>query len=203
MMLYMFGLIYLINPYLFQVNNDKTLGLLFIAVFFTSLLLPAVGIIMMRLLGFSATLEMEKPTERIGPLIITGVCYIWLFLNIKDNSMIPLAFNMFVLGATISLFLAFFINNFEKISLHAVGVAGFMMAYFIIASLYGQGSLVIEISSTQKLVINLVWLAAIIIFLTGLVCTARTYLGAHSLQQIFGGLIVGVLGQVIAMRIIF
>lgn len=202
-LMYMLGLTMLINPYIFQLTGHKAKGLLFIAIFFTSVLLPLVGILMMRFLGFMSTLQMKNPLERIGPFIITGVCYIWLYLNIRENNTVPLAYNMFVLGATISLFIAFFVNNFDKVSLHAAGMSGMLMGFFIISILFGQGVILLNLGFIGKYQVQLVFISLLLILLTGLVCTSRLYLQAHDLREVAGGLIIGILGQVIALRIIF
>lgn len=203
MLIYMLSLMLLINPYIFQLNNHKAKGLLFIAIFFTSVLLPLVGILMLRFLGFIETMEMKNKTERIGPFIIIAVCYIWLYLNIRSNNAVPLAYNMFVLGSIISLFLAFFINNFDKISLHAVGMAGFVMGFFIVSGLFGQSFIQLGFGNFGTFRLHLVLVGSLLILFTGLVCSARYFLSAHNMREITGGLIIGILGQIISLRIIF
>lgn len=182
--------------------DEKSKVILFVAVFFTSVLLPLVAILMMRFLGFMATIEMKNAKERIGPFIVVGVCYVWLFLNIKNNSAIPSAFSMFVLGATISLFLAFFINNFEKISLHTTAMSGMLMGLIIITNLYGQGYFDFQILEIVNFKIHNVIAIALCTLLLGLVATARLYLNSHNLREVMGGIVVGMVGQIFALNII-
>ena len=52
---------------------------------------------MMKALGLIDSLEMKTRTERIGPYIITGILYMWLFQNMLNNPLIPMAFKIFAL----------------------------------------------------------------------------------------------------------
>ena len=123
---YMLVLLILVNPYLFGVSSIWEIDsqLLILRIFFSTFFIPAISVVLMRLLGLIESLEMRDRQERIGPYIITGVFYLWIFRNFLSNSQVPDAYTTFVLGATISLFLAFFINIFTKISAHAVGMGG-------------------------------------------------------------------------------
>ena len=197
----MLGAIFLINPYIFQINDPKSRVVLALAIFFTAVVLPIVSILMMRFLGFLSTLEMKDSKERIGPFIVVSVCYIWLFLNIRQNNVVPEAFSIFVLGAIISIFLAFFINLFEKTSLHALAMAGFVMGLIIFSNQYGQGHIYIESGLLGNFTINNIFLIAFSIFLLGLIATARIYLKSHSLREVLGGALIGLVGQVFALNI--
>lgn len=102
------------NPYLFGFSGDKAEGLVVISIVSISVLFPMISILMMKALGLISTLEMKDKNERIGPLIVTGLFYMWLYVNIRNNDSIPAALSFFVLGCTISVFLALIINSFTK-----------------------------------------------------------------------------------------
>lgn len=196
--LYVLLLLLTVNPFLFSFQDPKVQGLIIINVFVTTIIFPLVSIAMLKMLGFIQTVHMEDRMERVGPLIITGIFYIWLYLNIKNNDYVPDAFSYFVLGCTIALFLAFFINIFSKISLHAVGMGGLVAAVGI---MYSSFSYTVFSLAGWTVAMRLVVIIAVLA--TGLVCSSRLLLGAHRPDDVYGGLLVGVIGQLVAYAIVF
>lgn len=192
------------NKYLFGFPNDKAAGLVLITIVAIAIMFPLIAVLMMRALGLIKSLEMEDKYDRILPLIITGVFYMWLYINIRNNDNIPGIFTTFVLGSTIALFLALIINNFSKISLHAIGAGGVatIMLMIVFQWTYGFTDLMIPFTSVGFRVSDRMAMI-IAIILAGAVGTARLYLKAHSKDEIFGGYLVGILSQMIAYLIIF
>lgn len=130
MVMYMLFIYLKVNPYLFPYSNGRDLSTLILIIFFTSVLIPFIAILLMLGVGFIQSLEMKDSKERIGPLIVTAISYLWLYLNVRTHNAIPIPYANFILGALIALFIAFFINNFSKISLHGVGMGGLLMEQF-------------------------------------------------------------------------
>ena len=151
--------------------------------------------------GLITSIKMEEKTERIGPLIVTSISYLWLFLNIRTHNAFPSVFSAFVLGAVISLFIAFFINNFSKISLHAVGLGGLLMSVFHLSLSNGRAYSVIKLFGDMSLSIHNLLLLSLIIIVIGAVLSSRLLLKAHRLQDVTGGLIVGIIGQLISIKL--
>src|SRR5690606_6624023 len=118
MLTYTALLVFWSNPYLFHAQSGKSLQIYFISLFFTTFFLPAVATIMMWRVGLIQSIFMRSRQERIGPLIVTGVFYVWAFRNMISNPDIPLPVSIFTLGTCIVLGLCFLINLFSKISLH-------------------------------------------------------------------------------------
>jgi len=191
----------IVNPYLFSVQDPKSRNILLISVFVITVVLPAVSILMMRFLGLLASLEMHDKMERVGPLIATSIFYLWLYVNIRSNSYLPTLFQVFVLGSTISLFLSFFINNFLKISLHAVGAGGLVVA-FILLHQYSYGSVELPLGGSV-VVVPTFYLIVFVILLAGCIGASRLYLDAHSKEQLYIGYLVGFVGQFFAYNIIY
>jgi len=196
--MYMLFLYIKVNPYLFPYASGRDLTTMILIIFFTSVLIPLIGILLMLGVGFIDSLEMRDSKERIGPLIITGISYLWLYLNVRTHNAIPIPYANFILGSLISLSLAFFINNFSKISLHGVGMGGLVMGTIYLISEYGKGVVNLELFQNNLIVNNLVILVAIVIF-SGLVLTSRLLLGAHTNQEVAGGFMIGALGQLVVM----
>ena len=192
------------NPYLFGFSGDKAEGLVVISIVSISVLFPMISILMMKALGLISTLEMKDKNERIGPLIVTGLFYMWLYVNIRNNDSIPAALSFFVLGCTISVFLALIINSFTKISLHTIAAGGLAtgMMYILFHFTYGHLDVAIPVLQTQFRISDRLVLI-IIMFTAGAVGASRLYLKAHKENEIYGGYVVGILSQLIAIRIFF
>lgn len=201
MLTYMLLLLLTVNPYLFGVNKIGDSSYLILMVFFSTVFIPGFSILMMKFLGLIESIELKNQQERIGPYIITGVFYLWMYRNILDNPNIPIAFKIFVLGATIGLFVAFFINLFSKISMHTLGMGGLLGMILITMFQYSHGLFWVDFS-IFKFQMSMTQLLMSIILLSGLVGTARLFLKAHEQQEVYGGYLVGMFAQFIAMMIL-
>jgi len=200
---YMLVLLMLINPYLFGAHSISGNIRLILLVFLSTFVIPAFAVLMMRLVGFISSFQMEDRKERIGPYIVTGMFYMWMFRNLLANPDIPSAYSIFVLGATIGLFISFFINNFQKISAHAVGMGGLLGMVMIctFSSNISYGDFLIY-TSENVYRIGMNSLLMVIILLAGVVGTSRLLLDAHNPQQLYGGYLVGIASQYLALAIL-
>lgn len=198
MMVYVLLILMRVNPFLFNIQSPEVGGLLIIRVVITTVFFPMVAVALMKMLGLIQSIQMQTRAERVGPLIVTGIFYIWMFLNIKNNDYFPEAFTYFVLGSTIALFLAFFLNNFTKISLHGVGVGGVLIASLIIYNLFSYNTFKVGAFTFNS---SMLVFGAVLI--TGLVSTARLYLMEHSPDEVYGGIFIGAASQFIAYAIMF
>lgn len=225
---YVLFILMTVNPFLFGVNEPLTVGkffsyfslrftdganaldskpevkaliLLTLSVFFITFVLPVASMLMMKFLGLVQSLELKDRKERIIPLILTGIFYLWLFYNFYKRYDMHPAYTSFILGATIALFTDFFINNFTKISLHATGMGGLTAFIALSMWMFTDSKFNVPLTSTQTLQVSMNVLLMGSILATGLVCTARLYLKAHRWQDIAGGLFIGMAAQFIAFRI--
>ncbi len=193
--MYTLFLYIMVNPYLFPYSGDREFGTVILVIFFTSVVIPAISILLMYGIGFISSLHLKERTERIGPMIAAAISYLWLYLNIRTHSAIPISFSQFVLGALISIFIAFFINNFSKISLHAIGMGGFLAGVIILIFIHGKNHI-----AFKNVLIHNTFIIALLTILTGAVLSSRLYLKAHTNKDVIGGLLVGIVGQLIAIR---
>ena len=193
MLTYILALMLAINPFAFGVRGmgDKRGVLLLLSVFTTSFMIPGLGVALMKPLGLIKSLEMRDKMERIGPYIVCGVFYLWLFKNFMDGA-VPQMYAKFSLGATIGLFLAFFVNIFSKISAHATGMGGFACMVLILA--FAWPGLTLHLGDLQ-LSMNAV--LAFVLVLAGLVGYSRMVLGAHSSADVWRGYAAGVVAVLI------
>jgi len=201
MLTYMLVMLLLINPYLFGFHSiaDHQARVLLAGVFLSSFFIPAIAVLMLHFTGLLRSLEMPNKEDRIGPYIITGVFYLWLFRNFLGKGEIPEIFVSFTLGATIALFLAFFINIFSKISVHALGMGGLIAVIVLIMTVFPEYNFV-EIEGGKSLDMRILLVGCIL--LSGLVGTARLQLRAHEPMDLWGGYLVGFCAQFIAARFI-
>lgn len=202
---YMLIILLLINPYAFSVSSisDTNSKLLLIRMFLSTFFIPAFAVVMLRLLGLVKSIELKEKEERIGPYIITGIFYLWMFRNFIEDSQIPTLYAAFLLGATIALFIAFFINVFSKVSAHTVGMGGLLGMVLITFFQYRDyPSFIVDSSLIGIYEISMFGLVIFVTLLAGIVGTCRLLLNAHDQQDLYGGYLVGFAAQFIAFRLL-
>ncbi len=197
---YMLALLLTVNPYLFGVSSlsDLVSRLLLIRIFLSTFFIPMIAISMLKLTGLVQTYELLNKQERIGPYIITGIFYLWMFRNFLSNSQIPTAYTTFMLGCTIALFLAFFINIFSRISAHTVGMGA--LVGMVLITLWQFSYDTFQLGSWE---LDMKPVLIVSILAAGLVGTARQALHPYEITDLYGGYFVGLLAQFIALRFLF
>ncbi len=201
---YMLVILMSVDPYAFGVNHisEPLTRQLLLQVFLSTFFIPAVAVGMFAALGMVTSIELPQRHDRIGPYIITGVFYLWMFRNFLDSQLVPQPFAAFTLGATIGLFLAFLINNFSKISAHAVGMGGLTGMVLITMTTFDYQWLMVQLPFGATVHLNLMFLFLLVVLMTGIVGTCRLFLKAHVPQDIYGGYLIGFASQLIAWRIL-
>jgi hypothetical protein len=129
------------------------------------------------------SLEMETTKERIIPYAFTIIFYVFTLYMLKQAPIPPIIFK-FIIGATLSVILAFIINLKWKISAHMIGIGGLFGALLTI-------SLILEAYITPYIVLTLL--------VTGLVGTSRLFLNAHTQGQLYAGFFLGLICQIITI----
>jgi hypothetical protein len=194
---YMILTLLTVNPYLFGVGSvkDERSVLLAVSVFTSTGLIPLLAVVMMRMLGMVSSLSLEDRQQRIGPFISTGILYIWVTLSVMKLGALPLAFKIAMLGATIALFLAFFINLFSKISLHAVGMGGWIGMLLVTMAHFSYPSFYLDLPLVGSMLLDMSSLLMFVLLLAGILGTTRLALGAHEPIDLYGGYLVGAAAQ--------
>jgi len=190
------------NPYLFGTPTMSGQAPLIILIFISSFVIPFVAIVFMKMLGMVTSLSIPGREERIGPYIMVGTFYLWLFFNVKNQGSIPTAYAVCVLGTLIGLFTGFFINLFEKISIHGIGVGAMVVYAIIVRMRYSYGDFNIDIPGMLSVSTKLNYLLPFFFIAAGAVLSARLYLGAHNNRQVYMGAMVGAMSMVIALRLL-
>lgn len=156
-------------------RTAKVQTLLFI--FISTYLLPAMATGLLWVTGIITSLSLEKKSERLIPLLVTGIIYSgvsYIFLNYLDMVQI-LGFFMGIVAITVVLTAS--ITHFWKISSHMVGIGG----------LVGFLASVISQTNNHSLLFSLIGS----ILAAGFVASARLYLQAHNGRQILAGFLLG------------
>jgi hypothetical protein len=187
-----------ISPFAFGANDmfDKRSMVFIMGVFITSALIPAIGMLLMKGLGFIQTWQMEDKQDRTGPYIMSGVFYLWLFKNLISGGQTPILFTAFVLGATVSLFLCFFLNIFTKVSAHAAGMGGFVTMLLLLPFHWSEAG---EMVPLFGLMVSWPVVIALGILLAGAVGAARLALKAHTPADLYRGYLVGIFSVLLAV----
>ena len=201
MLTYMLGLLLIVNPYLFGINSASEGKLLVIRVFATTFILPAFAIFLMHRLKLISSIEMTDKQERIGPFIVTGIFYLWVFRSVLNDTNMPTAFLIASLGTTIGLFACFLINLFFKISLHATGAGGFVGMVLITMWLYSYGAFSMWLPFVGVCTVSINFILMLSVFLAGAVGSARLVLGAHTSKELYAGFVLGLVCQYIALQV--
>lgn len=176
---------------MFQVtygDNDLFLGVadrsrLYKFITFTNnnLLFPLLLVGLLRGLGFTRSVRMASARERIVPYIAVITFQFWTWHVFRNQADTPGVLTAMCLGMFLSTSLALVINNFVKLSMHALGMgglAGLMLSMVFLGHASDGGGVVLAI------------------LLTGVVCTSRMLLGAHDAREVLAGLVVGFVPQV-------
>ncbi len=129
--------------------------------------------------GLIGNLRMEKQEERMYPCLIVSVIYYVMYLLFQSIK-IPGIVSNFFLGVATLMLLALFINLKWKISLHMLAMGGISGTFAGIAAAYE---------------LNIVWLVALWLLLSGVAGYARLKLNAHKASEVYFGFLAGAAGM--------
>ena len=191
-----------IDRFGYYIDGDQSIGAMFIMDFFLLVLFPMVGIAVLVGLKMISGFQMKKRQDRIGPLIIILTCYIWYFVNVNSSAVYPDSLRFVALGITISAGIAFFINNFSKVSLHTLGSGSLVVAVAILIMNRKDAGVSVDFLLVDGFRVSAIFVLLICVMIAGVVGTARLYLKAHNAEEVYGGYIIGALAQIVAFRLI-
>ncbi|HWB28078.1 MAG TPA: hypothetical protein VG738_21545 [Chitinophagaceae bacterium] len=177
-------------PYEFVGFNPVDLFLRKITVFWMTAFFPAFGTFLCWRVGFIDSIYLRTQKERIIPYVITMFFYWWMwYLSLRvfngENSegQLPEVLKFFYLGIGFASVFGLILNNFFKISMHAMGVGGALM-FVILTGFFYHLYIGLDIS--------------LALLVAGVVCTSRLLLNEHGNKEIYAGIIVGIICQLLA-----
>ncbi len=170
-------------PYEFAGITDYQLKLRMFSIFWLTAFFPAFAVFLLWRLKFSESIFLRTQKERIAPYIITMFFYWWMYYLSRNFTDQPAVLKFFYMGIFVATVFGLILNNYFKISLHAMGVGG-ALAAIILFAMYYQMPLGVSMS-----------VAALI---AGAVCTSRFLVSDHTNTEIYTGLFVGIGCQLLA-----
>lgn len=174
---------------LFRLNEQWKLLLLLLFTFF-SLIIPSFVIMFMRYSGHISDVMMDKRSERIIPSVFVNVsaAALYFMLQSKDpNGDFPSAIYGLSMGSFLTVFMCTIITRWWKVSLHAAGMgilSGFCFGYYLGMDVFPF------------------WVLPVVVVLSGIVMSARMYLGKHNLAQCLAGYFIGSLTLAITLIVL-
>lgn len=165
--------------------HDKLL--IVIRVGFNTVFYPALTVLLLKALGFIKSILLKTQRERIIPYIATNIFYFWMFLVFKNQPEVPVILTGFMFGVFIASSAALIANIYFKISMHALGVGSLC------------GLMLIIIFSGFSFAIF--FTAMLVFIITGIVCTSRMIVSDHRPFEIYSGIFISILCQLIAFGI--
>ncbi|MBL0340338.1 MAG: hypothetical protein IPP71_05065 [Bacteroidetes bacterium] len=164
-----------LNTYIAYSISPQVQRIIITLVFITTGALPVLVAILLLQKGKIKSLEMDTIAERRLPFISTAVFYLICYFLLKQLP-VPRLLSLMVLGATITIFIAWVLSFRWKVSIHMIGIGG------LTGMLFGLSQLLhTELSS--------IIIGAILI--SGLLGTARLVMNAHTPKQIYVGFLIG------------
>lgn len=189
------------NPVDFGLSTPLEDKVLILQTVITCTLLPLVAVFVMRRMKMISSFQMEDRMERIGPYIAMMIFLIWYYLSVDLYGVAPI-FRIYILGSIISLISVFIINLFSKVSLHAAGISGVLTNMMISFSYFENQDFLFRwgdryFSLSYPVILGVI---SIIVFI---VLLSRFYLKKHTPAELAGGLLLGLFGQIVALKLIY
>ena len=182
--LYVSFFLFYIHPYAFVALNEKMKFFKLLFVIVNTAMFPAFSVWLMWRLNFIQSIYLRTQKERVIPYAATMIFYFWAWYVSKsqvDNSDI---FTNFLFGSFLSVIAAWMANIYFKISMHALAMGG-LLFFVIWISFSGDGASGVY--------------AAASLLISGLVCTARMIISDHRPAEIYAGVFIGIICQVIGL----
>ncbi len=107
-----------------KISIDQSYGVFFITLIGITIIIPLLGVLILLKKNVISSYEMKKKDERFAPLLITGICYILVLIQLSLVYTLDPLIQAQLLGVGVILFVAFITSRFWKISLHMLAMGG-------------------------------------------------------------------------------
>jgi hypothetical protein len=171
-----------INPLFPAINTgDKWILLLRFVVMYT--VFPLITVLLTKALGFVQSIYLKTQKDRIIPYIVCGIYYFWMWYVLKTQPEFPRYFVMLRLSIFIASFVGLIANSFMKVSMHTISV-GVMITFILLLAFLTD--------------VNYGFYIGIAFLLAGAVSTARLINNDHYPIEVYAGLVIGIVSQLVA-----
>jgi hypothetical protein len=151
------------------------------AVFF-----PLFCVLLLKGLGFIQSVFLHTQKDRIIPYIACGIFFFWTWHVFRQQTQYHPVFASFFFGVLLTSSAALLANIYFKISMHAMGMGG-VIGLFLVIMFYNS--------------MLMTWPLCLTFLITGIVCTSRLIISNHTGGDVYLGLILGVICQIVAALI--
>jgi hypothetical protein len=173
-----------VQPYLFSSFTASDKAITLVRFFIMYSFFPLVTVLIAKGLGFLDSIFLKTQKERIIPYIACGIYYFWMCYVLRNQPQFSKEVVQFSMAIFISSSIGLLANIYMKVSMHSISM-GIVLA-FMAQLAFSQGG-------------NYTVYLSVALLLTGLVCTARFIVSDHTQKEIYTGLAVGILSQLIAI----
>lgn len=167
--------------------NGADKGLLLIRFLVMYTVFPLLTVVIARALGFVKTIYMRDAKDRIIPYIACGVYYFWMWWVLKNQPEFPRELVMLSLAIFLASSAGLIFNSFLKVSMHGMSI-GVMIAFILLIAF-----------TTDE---NMGFYISMALLVAGVVCTARLINSDHRPVEVYLGLGIGVVSQIIAYLVV-
>ncbi len=182
---YMAALAFWMKPQEAFYYNSSVQIYILLQVFVVSTVLPMAALLLLIWWNKVSDIMVGARSERSLPYLINAFCLAALYFNFRQLGLADFITGS-VLGALISVMVAYVVNIKWKISAHGIGMGGAVGMLMALSHEF-----------TRPWMLPL----AIVLVLAGLVGSSRLYLNAHTPAQIYAGYGVGLLSLYICLSI--
>jgi hypothetical protein len=166
--------------------DDKIILLVRFLVMYS--LFPLVTILLAKGLGFIQSIYLRTQKDRIIPYIACGLYYFWMWYVLRNQTEFPRQLVMLSLAIFLASSIGLILNSFIKVSMHGLSV-GVMIAFMYLMA-FTSGA-------------NYGFYLSIALFIAGMVCTARLINSDHHPVEVYLGLMLGIIAQLLAYWFVF
>lgn len=173
-----------VQPYLFSIFTPAEKLITLLRFFLMYSFFPLVTVLLAKGLGFLDSIFLKTQKERIIPYIACGVYYFWMCYVLRNQPQ----FSKEVVQLSMAIFIAssigLLVNIYMKVSMHAISM-GILVVFMGLLALTQAGNYTIYMSLALSI--------------AGIVCTARFIVSDHTPGEIYMGLFVGCISQLLAV----
>ena len=154
-------------------------------IFILTVIIPIITFFILRNIGFLNSIQLPTIQERKYPLYINlALLFMVVYKVIPNNYIVELYF--YFVGLIAATFATLILLLFKiKSSMHLLGIGSLFM-FLINLSIHFE--------------INITMALSLCIFAIGLVATSRLYLKAHTRAEVFIGLCIGLISQLLTVK---
>ena len=172
-----------IHPYLFAGFSSENKSIAMIQAFVMFTFFPVVTVLLLKALKFINTIYLQTQKDRIIPFVACGIWYFWIWYVWHNLPEYPVVAAQFALAIFVAASIGLLVNIYMKVSMHAISM-GVMITFILLLAFSEDISFGVYIS--------------VALFIAGLVCTARFIVSDHTQKEVYVGLLVGIISQLLA-----